>query len=122
MLPLSSAPPSLWKRGTVVDPPERQDAALTLARQARLLELASDAIFVRDMAGRITYWSRGAEALYGWSKAEALGKVSHELLHTVFPRPLAEIEAIVAHGGSWADDIVHPRRDGTQVVVGSRWP
>jgi len=25
----------------VVDPPERQDAALTLARQARLLELAS---------------------------------------------------------------------------------
>jgi PAS domain S-box-containing protein len=105
----------------VVDPPERQDAALTLARQARLLELASDAIFVRDMAGRITYWSRGAEALYGWSKAEALGNVSHELLHTVFPRPLAEVEAIVTHTGYWADDIIHTRRDGTQVVVASRW-
>ena len=72
---------------------EQQRVVLT--RQAELLELASDAIFVRDLAGIITYWNAGAEALYGWPRAEALGKVSHELLRTEFPRPRAAIEAAV---------------------------
>jgi PAS domain-containing protein len=52
-------------------------------RQASLLDLTHDSIFVRDPGDLITYWNRGAEELYGWTPAEAIGKVSHELLHTV---------------------------------------
>ncbi len=40
----------------------------------------------------ITFWNRGAEALYGWEQSEAVGKISHELLQTVFPAPIEEIE------------------------------
>jgi two-component system cell cycle sensor histidine kinase/response regulator CckA len=92
-----------------------------LVRQASLLELASDGIFVRDLDGIVTYWSAGAAALYGWTKAEAQGRVAHELLHTEFPQPLADIEAAVIQGGAWEDELIHTRRDGERLIVASRW-
>lgn len=92
-----------------------------LAQQGDLLELASDGIFVRDLTGKVTYWSAGAERLYGWTKAEALGKVSNELLRTQFPLPLADIEIAVLVDGCWQGELVHTRRDGSQVRVASRW-
>ncbi|MGH9644311.1 MAG: DUF4118 domain-containing protein, partial [Terriglobales bacterium] len=61
-----------------------------LREKATLLDLANDAIFVKTTGGRITYWNRGAERLYGWTIQEALGRSSHELLHTDFPLPLPE--------------------------------
>ena len=48
-----------------------------------VLELAP--ILVRDMDNRIVLWTRGAERLYGFSKEEALGRISHELFQTTFP-------------------------------------
>ena len=68
----------------------------------------------------ITYWNKGAERLYGWASADAIGKSPHELLHTDFPVPLAEI---VRHRqlGGWQGDLVHTKRDGTRVTVASRW-
>jgi len=92
-----------------------------LRRQARLVELASDAIFVRDLDARILYWNAAAETLYGWSRAEALGQVAHDLLRTEFPRPLPEIEAAVIRDGRWAGELYHHHRDGGRVVVWSRW-
>ncbi len=92
-----------------------------LVRQAELLELASDGIFVRDLASVITYWNAGAVALYGWTKAEAQGRISYELLHTEFPEPLADIEATVFRTGVWKGELVHRRRDDTRLVVASRW-
>ena len=59
--------------------------------QARLLDLTRDALFVRNLDNVITYWNRGSEDLYGWQREEALGRVSHRLLRTVFPAPLDEI-------------------------------
>ena len=90
--------------------------------QASLLNLTHDAIFVRDMHNVITYWNRGAEELYGWPAAEAVGKVTtHQLLHTVFPAPLDKIEAELLCTGRWEGELVHTKADGTQVVVASRW-
>jgi PAS domain S-box-containing protein len=93
----------------------------SLVRQASLLDLASDGIYVRDLAGQVAYWSAGAETLYGWSKAEAQGRIAHELLETVFPVPLADAQAAVLRDGSWAGELVHTRRDGNRVRVASRW-
>ena len=89
--------------------------------QAELLELTHDAIFVRGLDKRILYWNRAAERLYGWQKEEVGGQITYELLHTVFPKPLAEIQADVVEKGYWEGELIHTRRDGSQVVVSSRW-
>jgi PAS domain S-box-containing protein len=100
---------------------QSQEATTALVGQARLLDLTHDAIFVRDMNDVVTYWNRGAEELYGWDADEALGKVSHHLLQTTFPEPPDEIFARVASSGRWEGELVHTKRDGTQVTVASRW-
>ena len=95
--------------------------AVVLGEQAELLDLTHEAVFVRDLHSRILFWNRGAEALFGWRREEALGKVSHELLQTRFPKPLKEIEAEVVETGSWEGEVLHTTRDGGVLVVDSRW-
>jgi PAS domain S-box-containing protein len=100
---------------------KNQSANEVLRGQARLLDLTHDTIFVRDMNDCITYWNRGAEELYGWRRDEAIGKVSHQLMATVFPTPLEGITAELLRVGRWEGELVHTKRDGTRVTVSSRW-
>ena len=88
--------------------------------QAKLIELAHDAILVRDPASTIISWNQGAEELYGWTAQEAIGKVTHSLLQTRFPQPLEAIDALLATGEQWEGELIHTRRDGTQIIVESR--
>jgi two-component system, LuxR family, sensor kinase FixL len=99
----------------------RRRAEEEVHKQASLLDLTHDSVFVRDPNDVITFWNRGAEERYGWSRAEALGQISHRIMQTIFPTPLADIETELARTGHWEGELVHTRRDGTQVVVASRW-
>src|SRR6266850_1869474 len=96
-------------------------SAETSREQAALLDLTHDTIFVRDVNEVITYWNRGAEELYGWKRNEAVGKNSHDLNQTVFPAPFEGIRAELIRTGHWEGELIHTRRDGTKVVVASRW-
>src|SRR5215510_11848858 len=86
-----------------------------------LFELVNDSVMTRSIEGRINFWNRSAEELYGWRKEEALGRVSHDLLRTQFPKPLEEIESELVRNGRWEGKIVHTTREGTRVVVESSW-
>jgi PAS domain S-box-containing protein len=98
---------------------EQQAAVLT--EQAALLDLAQDAIVVRDMHNRILFWSRGAEVMYGWPSKEAIGQNAHELLKTEFSAPTEHIEALLVGEGQWEGEAIHHKRDGARVIVASRW-
>jgi PAS domain S-box-containing protein len=98
-----------------------QSTTAAIRNQARLLDLTHDAIFVRDSNDVILYWNRAAENLYGWPSDMALGKVSHELVKTTFPKPYDEIIAQLQRTGYWEGDLVHTKRDGNKVAVSSRW-
>ena len=98
-----------------------QSAHTALRQQASLLDLTHDTIFVRSMDDVITYWNRAAEQLYGWDKDQAIGQASQQLLHTVFPAPFQQISAELIQNGRWEGELVHVTRDGTRVVVASRW-
>ena len=100
---------------------ERKRVEETLRERANLLDLTHDTVFVRDINDVITFWNRGAEKLYGWTRDEAVGQVSHHIMQTIFPRPLEEITAELNGTGHWEGELIHTRRDGTQVVVASRW-
>ena len=88
---------------------------------AELIELTHDAIFVRDLSSKVLYWNAAAERLYGWSKDEAVGTLSHQLLSTVFPEPLDEIEADLLRCGYWEGELKHTCRNGEVRIVSSRW-
>src|ERR1700688_2176590 len=97
-----------------------QQSEATLREQASLLNLTHDAIFVREMNGTIKYWNRGAEELYGWPAEQAVGRVGHVLLKTIFPVSLEQIQEEVIGAGRWEGELVQTRKDRSQVVVSSR--
>jgi len=100
---------------------ERKRSEQQLKEQAILLDMAHDAIIVRDQQAHIAFWNHGAANTYGWSAGEALGRITHELLKTQFPIPLKEIENVVAVHGQWEGELTHITRDGREIVVASRW-
>lgn len=90
-------------------------------QKARLLDLSSDAILVRDPEDRITFWNDGAIEMYGYSRDEALGRVSHELFRTEFPEPLEIIQEKFLVDGRWSGDLRHTCANGSKVAVSTRW-
>lgn len=90
-----------------------------LERFTRAFGLAQG--MMHDLDGRITFWNAGAERLYGYRSEEAVGRISHELLHTVSPQPRQEIEAALLHDGQWHGELMHQHRNGTMLTVVSHW-
>jgi PAS domain S-box-containing protein len=100
---------------------ELQREVAERTQQASLLDLTHDTIFVRDMNDVITYWNRGAQELYGWTAAEAIGRHSHQLLQTAFPIPIDEVQAELLRNDRWEGELQKTKADGSRVVVASRW-
>jgi PAS domain S-box-containing protein len=76
---------------------------------------------VLGLDGRIRFWNRAAEKLYGWSRKEAIGAVSHQLLKTECSAPVSDIEAIVARRGTWKGELSHQCKDGSRLYLESQW-
>jgi len=95
--------------------------AQELQRQAELLQLTHDAILVRSLEDRIFFWNRGAEELFGWKQAEALGKEARELLRTQFPAPREQTVQKLMESGRWDGELIQTTQQGQQLVVDSRW-
>ncbi len=89
--------------------------------QAQLLDLVRDAIFVRDMDGRVTYWNQSAERMYGWTKQDMLGQSTFEVLKTDSPIPLEEVQNLLLRDGHWEGKLSHAKKDGTRITVASYW-
>ena len=92
-----------------------------LKSRAELLDLAHDTIIVHDLDGRITFWNKGAENTYGWEQSEVAGKISHQVLKTEFCEPLLRIISTISRKGRWEGELIHTAKDGTRIVVQSRW-
>jgi PAS domain S-box-containing protein len=100
---------------------KNQQATLDLRHQAALLELTHDAIIVRDGDDVITYWNAGAEEEYGWTSEQAVGQRATVLLRTRFPDTPRSIALQLHAADRWEGELTHTKRDGTEVVVASRW-
>jgi PAS domain S-box-containing protein len=106
--------------GAFFDVTGRKQMEDLLRERADLLELATEAIIVRDLNGLLLFWNSGAEALYGWQRDEVLGKSIHEILKTRFPVEDVEIELALATTGSWEGNLTQTTQDGRELVVASR--
>jgi len=96
-----------------------REQAARLREQAEIVDLGD--LMVRDADDRLLLWSAGCERLYGYARADALGKNAHELLKTEFPEPLEQINATLGKNGQWEGELVHISRSGARIVVASHW-
>jgi PAS domain S-box-containing protein len=106
--------------GSLADLTHLLEAEGKLLEQADLLNLAPDAIMVRSLDDRILFWNRGAEAIYGWTSAEAIGRREQEFLYADSNgSALARKCLLEADAGS--AELRQVTRDGAPVTVDSRW-
>lgn len=91
-----------------------------IRQQAALLDRAQDAILVRDMEDRVTYWNQSAARIYGWTAAEAVGRETTGLWN----EDPAQVE-IARHAtlfyGEWTGEMRQRSRTGAELVMQSRW-
>ncbi|MHB8519853.1 MAG: PAS domain-containing hybrid sensor histidine kinase/response regulator [Limisphaerales bacterium] len=103
-----------------LDLTKRKQTERELHEQARLLDLAQDAIVVRDLERRVVYWNKGAERLYGWTAEEARGRPVTQLMY----RGSSAFEAArqeLLQQGEWSGEMEHVTKQDLKVVVHSRW-
>jgi PAS domain S-box-containing protein len=106
-----------------VDITERKAAEQKIQEQAALLDIATDAIVVRDLQYQIQFWNKGAELIYGWSAAEAIGQSTNQLF---YPDSSSQqkVEAALATAlatGSWQGELHKITKAGREIIVQSRW-
>jgi len=107
--------------GFVRDITQRKQAEERLKEQATLLDIASNAIMTCDLEGRILFWNKGAERLYGWSEREAIGKTDSDLLFKEESSQTLEARNRVVEHGEWTREVRQSTKDGKEVIVESRW-
>lgn len=83
-----------------------------------VLEHIGTAVVVTDISGLITYWSPGAEHLYQWDSAQAIGRHLNDL---IIPEEnfeeAGELMDFIRSGGRWNDEFLQVRRDGSRFVA-----
>jgi PAS domain S-box-containing protein len=100
---------------------ERKAAAQKIQEQAALLDIATDAIIVRDLDSQIQFWNNGAESIYGWTAAEAIGIRAERLFCPDIPLEAVGAFNTVQQKGAWQGELHKVTKTGKEVIVESRW-
>ncbi|TVP59444.1 MAG: PAS domain S-box protein [Nodularia sp. (in: Bacteria)] len=104
-----------------IDISERKQAQEKISEQAALLDIATDAILVRDFQSNILFWNQGAERMYGWRADEALGKDPLKLCCQNNSRQIEAAFKSVIESGSWQGELRKVTKSGKNIIVESRW-
>lgn len=104
----------------IIDITERKRMERILRERSELMDLASEAIIVRNADGTVRFWNSGATALYGWTAEEMVGRQLHQMLQTEFPVPFEEIRKTLSTGERWEGNLTQTTKDGREIVVACR--
>jgi diguanylate cyclase (GGDEF)-like protein/PAS domain S-box-containing protein len=95
-----------------------EDKERQLRFQARLLDAVGQSVIATDLEGKVIYWNRAAEELYGWSAGEALGsKLRHLTLIEGLLDKAEEVDSELRAGRPWSGEMLLRRKDGSHVPV-----
>jgi len=101
-------------------PAHTKESSERASHLANLLMLSYEPMLAWSLDGPIGFWNAGAERLYGYPANEAVGRISHALLQTLFPIELPELVSQLRNQGYWSGELRHICRDGREVIVDSR--
>jgi PAS domain S-box-containing protein len=99
----------------------RNSAERFIRLQRKLLDRAAESILITDAGHHIVYWNQGAERIFGWTEAEAIGKSPQVLLETTYPEPLEVIDRQLKKSGRWHGHLEKKCKDGRLVVTDSSY-
>jgi len=102
------------------DVTEKKQAEVRMAEQAALLDKARDAITVRELNGKILFWNKGAEQMYGWRSEEVLGKRIAQLIYPSMDK-FEEANRLLMENGEWSGEVLHLTKDKRELTVEARW-
>ena len=100
---------------------ERKQTEQKIRQQAALLDIANDAIFVQDLGGQILFWNEAAERLYGFQKAQAIGKKTKKLWQEKNLPLLQKALQTLQQEGYWKGELNQTTKSGKEIIVESRW-
>ncbi|MFM6308021.1 MAG: PAS domain S-box protein, partial [Dolichospermum sp.] len=108
--------------GTIRDITDRKETERKISEQAALLDIATDAILVRDLKSQIIFWNQGAERMYGWQSQEVLVRNTQDIFYNSHDNQ-QEIAALktVFNSGSWEGELYKKTKSGEEIIVQSRW-
>ncbi|MEY3403166.1 MAG: hypothetical protein RLZZ86_2782, partial [Cyanobacteriota bacterium] len=108
--------------GTTRDITDRKQTERKISEQAALLDIATDAILVRDLKSQIIFWNQGAERMYGWQSQEVLARNTQDIFYNSHDNK-QEIAALktVFKSGSWEGELYKKTKSEEEIIVQSRW-
>jgi two-component system, cell cycle sensor histidine kinase and response regulator CckA len=104
-----------------IDISDRKLTEDKIHQQAALLDVATDAILVRDLENQISFWNKGAENIYGWQASEVYQKNASEILYKETPPEVETALLTVISKGKWQGELHKVTKSGQNILVESRW-
>ncbi|MDB6172128.1 MAG: hypothetical protein JWL59_1439 [Chthoniobacteraceae bacterium] len=106
--------------GTCQDITEAKHDHDQIREQAALLDHARDAILVQDLDGRIKYWNKSAERVFGWTSKEVLGNKVQDLLHESLNPYEAALKGTLSED-AWIGEMTKRTKTHCDVLIEGRW-
>ena len=100
---------------------ELKQAETQIRELKEMLDESEDAIMVREMSGRVLFWNKGAEHMFGWTADEAMERNVRDLLYIKNPTGLLEVNAAVFDGQEHVTELRLTAKDGREITVEKKW-
>ncbi len=108
--------------GVIVDITERKVSQDKITEQAMLLDEAQDAIMVTDYQGRLTFWNKGAQLIYGWKREQAIGSFIRDLVFdAAHSKDFDLAMEDMLQFNEWTGEQHHLNKTGSELLIQSRW-
>jgi PAS domain S-box-containing protein len=91
-----------------------------IEEQTALLDKTRDAILIFDLEGRIQFWNKAAERIYGWTRQEAANRFIGEFIYADAQK-FKEVHATTLESGEWMGELRHITKDRQELIVETRW-
>jgi PAS domain S-box-containing protein len=106
--------------GTFEDVTKRKLVDAQIREQNDILSQSHEGVMIVSLANEVSLWNRGAEEIFGWTAAEALGRSPEKLLGAEGTEAFSSLRAAVERDGFWNGEMRLKTREGRSLIVHNR--
>jgi PAS domain S-box-containing protein len=88
--------------------------------QKALLDQTQDAILIFEPEGRLLFWNKGAERVYGWTAQEAVGRFLGEFIYDDVQK-YRDASGHAIETGEWSGEVSHHNKEREALTIESHW-